>query len=67
MSMSDYAIEQEEESYQDYGDFEIDYLQEMEDKYQYEKNKNVSIDDLVDEWLENQAVEKDENLFWEEL
>ncbi len=67
MSMSDYAIEQEEERYQGYGDFEIDYLQEMEDEYQYEKNKDVSIDGLVDEWLERRAEERDEKIFWKEL
>ena len=68
MSMSDYAIEQEEESYQDYGDFEIDYLQEMEDEH-FKKTveDDALIDNLVDEWLENQAVKKDENLFWEDM
>ena len=65
MGMNDCAIKQEEERYQGYGDYEIDYLQEMKDKYQYEKNKDISIDNLVDEWLERQKENRCENIFWE--
>ena len=60
MSISDYAIEQEEERYQGYDNSaEIDYLQEMERDYfrRTVKDDNL-IDNLIDTW--QQAEEKDE-------
>ena len=60
MSMSDLAIEQEEERYQELADqAERDHLQEMEDEHLYEADEDDSVDDLVDEWLELRAEERE--------
>jgi hypothetical protein len=67
MSISDYAIEQDEERYQGYDDSaEIDYLQEMErDYYQKTLEDDNLVDNLIDAW--QQAEEKDKSLFWEDM
>lgn len=66
MSMSDYAIEQEEERYQEYTDkAQRDYLQEMEDNHLHDTEEDNLFDNLVDDWFVYQAEERDECLFLE--
>jgi len=73
MSMSDYAIEQEEAMYDEcVGQAEQDHFNEMEYSHQREQRakENHTRDDdniqnLVDEYLENKTEKIDTHLFWE--